>query len=61
MTGATIFTALAVYEIMQSKKIEMVEKLMWVVGLLFINIIVGFVYVTSARNKILNFDTKNKM
>ncbi len=51
--GLIVFVGLSVYEIMQSKKIEMLEKMMWVIGLLFISIIIGFVYVISARKRIV--------
>jgi hypothetical protein len=51
--SSIIFTGFAVYEIMQSKKIELSAKILWVIGLLLMNIIIGFVYITRERHKIV--------
>lgn len=53
---AIVFTSFAIFEIMQSKTIQILEKLMWVLGLLFINTIAGFIYIVIARRKIVKIN-----
>jgi xanthine/uracil/vitamin C permease (AzgA family) len=48
-----IFTALAVFEIIQSSRINMNEKIMWVIGLLFLGLIGSALYWFSGRKRIL--------
>jgi hypothetical protein len=50
---AIIFTALAVFEIIQSSRINMNEKIMWVIGLLFLGLIGSALYWFSGRKRIL--------
>ena len=48
-----VFILFSVYEVNISKQIDRNEKLMWTVGLIFISSITGFVYVFSARKRII--------
>lgn len=49
-----VFLAIALPEIMQSRRISSTEKLMWVTGLLFVSTIAGFMYLTRGRQRIIN-------
>lgn len=48
------FIVLAASEVVSSKTITKNEKTMWIVGLIFISSIVGFIYIFSGRKRILN-------
>ena len=48
-----VFILFSVYEVNISKQIDRNEKLMWTVGLIFISSITGFVYLFSARKRIV--------
>ena len=48
-----VFILFSVYEVNISKRIDRNEKLMWTVSLIFISSITGFVYVFSARKRIV--------
>jgi len=48
-----VFILFSVYEVNISNRIDRNEKLMWTVGLIFISSITGFVYVFSARKRII--------
>ncbi len=48
-----VFAVLAIIEITGSKKIEGTEKFMWIIGLLFLSVIAGFVYLVYARKRIV--------
>jgi hypothetical protein len=50
---AITFIALAVYEVIQSSRINMNEKIMWVIGLLFLGIIGSALYWFSGRKRIV--------
>jgi preprotein translocase subunit SecG len=43
------FIISAIYEVMNSSKIDGSEKFMWVIGFLFFGIITGLVYLLSAK------------
>ena len=47
------FILFSVYEVNISNRIDRNEKLMWTVGLIFISSITGFVYLFSARKRIV--------
>ncbi len=47
------FIISAIYEVMNSSKIDGSEKFMWVIGFLFFGIITGLVYLLSARKRIV--------
>lgn len=48
-----IFIIAAIYEVMNSSKIGGNEKFMWIIGFLFFGSISGFVYLVSARKRII--------
>ena len=50
---SSVFILFSVYEVNISKRIDRNEKLMWTVSLIFISSITGFVYVFSARKRII--------
>lgn len=47
------FIISAIYEVMNSSKIDGSEKFMWVIGFLFFGIITGLIYLQSARKRIV--------
>ena len=47
------FIISAIYEVMNSSKIDGSEKFMWVIGFLFFGIITGLIYLLSARKRIV--------
>lgn len=49
-----VFLAMALPEIIQSKRISSPEKLLWITGLLFVSTIAGFLYLTRGRARIIN-------
>ncbi|MDN3676317.1 hypothetical protein QWY90_03215 [Flavobacterium paronense] len=49
----TTFMILAIIEVTNSNKIDSSEKLLWVFGFLFFGTIVGFIYLLSARKRII--------
>ena len=51
--AALVFIALAIYETVQSSRIDMNEKIMWVIGLLFLGIIGSALYWFSGRKRII--------
>ncbi|MBS1579725.1 MAG: PLDc N-terminal domain-containing protein [Bacteroidetes bacterium] len=48
-----IYTVIALYEIFNSKNILQNEKLMWLVGFIFVNAITGLMYFLQGRKRIL--------
>jgi hypothetical protein len=48
-----VYIVLCLMEISNSKKVNGLEKLMWLVGFIFISQITGLVYILSARNRII--------
>lgn len=51
--AALVFIALAIYETVQSSRIDTNEKIMWVIGLLFLGIIGSALYWFSGRKRII--------
>ena len=51
--SAIVFIALAVYEIVQSSRIDMNEKIMWVIALLFLGFFSSALYWFSGRKRII--------
>ena len=51
--SAIVFIALAVYEIVQSSRIDMNEKIMWVIALLFLGFLSSALYWFSGRKRII--------
>jgi uncharacterized membrane protein YdjX (TVP38/TMEM64 family) len=48
-----VYVVLCLMEISNSKQVNGLEKLMWLVGFIFISQIAGLVYILSARNRII--------
>lgn len=48
-----IYIVAALFEIFNSKRINTPEKLMWLVGFLFFNLLAGILYIFSARKRIV--------
>ena len=48
-----IFIIAAIYEVTQSTKIDRSEKIMWIIGFLFLTTIAGLIYVLSARKRVV--------
>jgi len=48
-----VYVVLCLMEISNSKQVNGLEKLMWLVGFIFISQIAGIVYILSARNRII--------
>lgn len=49
------FIIIALKEIYTSIKISKSEKVMWTFGFIFLNTICGFVYLFSARKRVINY------
>ncbi len=54
-----LFIVLALMEVFSAKHLERSEKIMWLVGFLFITAITGFVYVISGRKRIVEKEARN--
>lgn len=52
LTSQAVLAFGCLYEIFRSKKIELHEKIMWLVGFIFLSVIAGFIYIISARKRI---------
>ncbi len=50
---ALIFMAAAINEVTNSTRIERNEKIMWVIGFIFMSGIAGLIYLLSARKRIV--------
>jgi len=48
-----LFTVIALYEVHSSKHINRIEKVMWIVGLLFGNSVTSIVYLLVGRKHVL--------
>ena len=48
-----IYIVTALFEIFNSRRINSSEKLMWLVGFLFFNLLTGILYIFSARKRIV--------
>lgn len=53
LIALAVFVLLAIFEIMNSKKIDGAEKFMWTIGFLFFGTITGLIYLLSARKRII--------
>lgn len=51
--SSIIFIVLALIEIFKSDRINIIEKIMWLVGFIFLSTVAGFIYLVSARKRIL--------
>lgn len=49
-----IFILIVIREVVLSHKIKTNEKIMWIVGVIFMSSIVGLIYLFSARKRIAN-------
>jgi|SRR6187402_1721097 len=48
-----IYIVTALFEIFNSRRVNTSEKLMWLVGFLFFNLLAGILYIFSARKRIV--------
>ena len=48
-----LFTVLALYEIYSSTKVNATEKIFWTIGFIFMNWIVGLVYLVAGRKRVV--------
>ncbi len=53
MIPTIIFVAMAVMEIFRSEKIQLSEKVMWVVGFIFVNFVTGLLYLLIGRKRVI--------
>ena len=53
MVAASVFIITAILEVSQSEKIDRSEKIMWIVGFLFLTGIAGLVYIFSGRKRVV--------
>lgn len=49
-----VFSCIAIYEVYSSTRIEKSEKLMWIVGIIFLGFITGIFYLSVGRKRIVN-------
>lgn len=49
-----IFTCLVIYEIFKAEKIEKSEKIMWIIGMLFLGVITGIFYLLVGRKRVVS-------
>jgi small basic protein len=53
MVATIIFVILAILEIMRSNKIPTAEKVMWVLGLIFLNTLTAILYLLLGRKRVM--------
>jgi hypothetical protein len=53
-----IFVLLAVYEVSSSRRLDGSEKTLWILGLLFMSGITGFLYVLWGRDRVRDSETQ---
>ncbi len=51
--SALLFIILAIKEVINSTRIDRNEKIMWILGFVFMNGIAGLIYLLSARKRIV--------
>ena len=53
MVAASVFIITAILEVSQSEKIDRSEKIMWIVGFLFLTGIAGLAYMFAGRKRVV--------
>ena len=53
LISSIIYIVLSLLEIFKSERIDKTEKIMWLVGFIFLSTVAGFIYLISARKRIL--------
>ena len=53
LISSIIYIVLSLLEIFKSERIDKTEKIMWLVGFIFLSTVAGFIYLVSARKRIL--------
>ena len=53
LISSIIYIVLSLLEIFKSERIDKTEKIMWLVGFIFLGTVAGFIYLISARKRIL--------
>ena len=51
--SSIVYIVLSFIEIFKSDRIDKTEKVMWLVGFIFLGTVAGFIYLISARKRIL--------
>ena len=51
-----LFIFLSIKEIIKSKSILTHEKTMWIIGMIFMSTLLGWIYIFSARKRIINLN-----
>jgi hypothetical protein len=54
LTLSVVFIILAIYEIITSRKVNSLEKILWTIGLVFFNTITGLIYILAGRKRIVD-------
>lgn len=52
LIAGAVFIITAIIEVSRSEKIDRSEKIMWILGFLFLTTIAGLIYVLSARKRV---------
>lgn len=53
-----IFIYLVIKELVKSIQIERHEKRMWIIGIIFMSTVLGWIYIFSARKRIIDLKTQ---
>ena len=53
LISSIIYIVLSLLEIFKSERIDKTEKIMWLVGFIFLSTVAGFIYLVLARKRIL--------
>ena len=53
------FIYLVIKEVVKSNKIERHEKRMWIIGMIFMSTVLGWVYIFSARKRVVESNSQH--
>ena len=53
LLASLVFMLISIYEVMSSTYINQSEKIMWVVGFIFLGLITGIVYLVAGRKRVV--------
>ena len=54
-----IFIYLVIKEVAKSNKIERHEKRMWIIGMIFMSTVLGWIYIFSARKRVVESNSQH--
>jgi hypothetical protein len=57
MVSTVVFTVMALWEVLTKAPVRGFEKLMWIVGLLFMPLLAGLLYLLVGRKRLLGHST----